>query len=245
MRLQDKVAIITGGANGIGFTSAQRFLEEGAKVVIADFDKKSGEASARKLANESALRFIHVDVVDEESVKELVEETIRTFGQIDILVNNAGILADATLLKMTSEMFDRVIDVNVKGVFNCTQAVAGHMIEQGSGKIINTSSVSGVYGNFGQSNYAASKAAVVGLTQTWAKELGVHGINVNAVAPGFTSTEMIKTMPDKVVDTIKSQILLQKIAEPIDIANAYLFLASDEARYVHNHVLHVDGGIVM
>lgn len=245
MRLQDKVAIITGGANGIGFTSAQRFLEEGAKVVIADFDKKSGEASVRKLANESALRFIHVDVVDEESVKELVEETIRTFGQIDILVNNAGILADATLLKMTSEMFDRVIDVNVKGVFNCTQAVAGHMIEQGSGKIINTSSVSGVYGNFGQSNYAASKAAVVGLTQTWAKELGVHGINVNAVAPGFTSTEMIKTMPDKVVDTIKSQILLQKIAEPIDIANAYLFLASDEARYVHNHVLHVDGGIVM
>ncbi|HZW68265.1 MAG TPA: 3-oxoacyl-ACP reductase family protein [Pseudogracilibacillus sp.] len=245
MRLQDKVAIITGGANGIGFASAQRFLEEGAKVVIADFDQESGEASAKKLAHEGDLRFIHVDVVDETSVKKLVEETIATFGRIDILVNNAGILADATLLKMTGEMFDRVLDVNVKGVFNCTQAVAAHMIEQASGKIINTSSVSGVYGNFGQSNYAASKAAVVGLTQTWAKELGAHGINVNAVAPGFTSTEMIKTMPDKVVDTIKGQILLQKIAEPIDIANAYLFLASDEARYVHNHVLHVDGGIVM
>src|SRR5699024_8054297 len=195
----------------------------------ADFDTEKGTSRAEELKAQGEVHFIHVDVTDEPSVSSLIEQTIELFGRIDILVNNAGILADATLLKMTGEMFDRVLDVNVKGVFNCTQAVAAHMIEQASGKIINTSSVSGVYGNFGQSNYAASKAAVVGLTQTWAKELGAHGINVNAVAPGFTSTEMIKTMPDKVVDTIKGQILLQKIAEPIDIANAYLFLASDEA----------------
>lgn len=245
MRLEGKVAIVTGGANGIGLASAKRFLEEGAKVVIADFDSDKGSTRADELRAHGEVHFVHVDVADEASVSSLIERTVELFGKIDILINNAGILADATLVKMTGEMFDRVLDVNVKGVFHCTKAVAPIMIEQGSGKIINTSSVSGVYGNFGQSNYAASKAAVIGMTQTWAKELGAHGINVNAVAPGFTKTEMVEQMPEKVVEQIKQQIPLQQIADPRDIANAYLFLASDEARYVHNHILHVDGGIVM
>lgn len=245
MRLEGKDTIITGGANGIGFASAKRFLEEGAKVIVADYDKEAGEQSVEQLQAYGEVHFIHVDVADETSVQSLVEQTVKLLGRIDILINNAGVLADATLLKMTGNMFDRVFDVNVKGVFNCTKAVAPIMIEQSAGKIINTSSVSGVYGNFGQTNYAASKAAVIGMTQTWAKELGSHGINVNAVAPGFTQTEMVEQMPEKVVEQIKRQIPLQQIADPRDIANAYLFLASDEARYVHNHVLHVDGGIVM
>lgn len=245
MRLKEKVAIITGGANGIGLATVKRFLEEGAKVIIADFDSENGTWREEQLQSEGEVAFVRVNVAEEESVVSLVDQTMQRYGRIDILINNAGILADATLTKMTGEMFDHVLDVNVKGVFNCTKAVAPHMIAQGSGKIINTSSVSGIYGNFGQTNYAASKAAVVGMTQTWAKELGPRGINVNAVAPGFTATEMIEQMPEKVVARITQQIPLQQIAEPRDIANAYLFLASDEARYVHNHVLHVDGGIVM
>lgn len=245
MRLKEKVAIITGGANGIGLATVKRFLEEGAKVIIADFDSDNGTWREEQLQSEGEVAFVRVNVAEEESVVSLVDQTMQRYGRIDILINNAGILADATLTKMTGEMFDHVLDVNVKGVFNCTKAVAPHMIAQGSGKIINTSSVSGIYGNFGQTNYAASKAAVVGMTQTWAKELGPRGINVNAVAPGFTATEMIEQMPEKVVARITQQIPLQQIAEPRDIANAYLFLASDEARYVHNHVLHVDGGIVM
>ncbi|HLS22632.1 MAG TPA: glucose 1-dehydrogenase [Pseudogracilibacillus sp.] len=245
MRLHHKVAIITGGANGIGAASVERFLEEGAKVVIGDFDEEAGKATAERLEGRGEVKFVKVDVTDEGSVANLVKQTVDHFGTVDILINNAGIIADATLVKMTSDMFDKVFDVNVKGVFNCTKAVAPIMIEKGAGKIINTSSVSGVYGNFGQTNYAGSKAAVVGMTKTWAKELGRHGINVNAVAPGFTLTEMVKQMPEKVVTQIKRQIQLQTIADPVDIANAYLFLASDEAKYVHNHVLHVDGGIMM
>lgn len=245
MRLHHKVAIITGGANGIGAASVERFLEEGAKVVIGDFDEEAGKATAERLEGRGEVKFVKVDVTDEGSVANLVKQTVDHFGTVDVLINNAGIIADATLVKMTSDMFDKVFDVNVKGVFNCTKAVAPIMIEKGAGKIINTSSVSGVYGNFGQTNYAGSKAAVVGMTKTWAKELGRHGINVNAVAPGFTLTEMVKQMPEKVVTQIKRQIQLQTIADPVDIANAYLFLASDEAKYVHNHVLHVDGGIMM
>lgn len=245
MRLQNKVAIITGGAKGIGYATAERFLEEGAKVVIADIDQEKGNESLKALQQEGDAQFIPVDVADEASVQSLVEQTVEQYGTVDILINNAGILADATLTNMSLEQFDRVLDVNVKGVFHCTKAVAPIFIEKGAGKIINTSSVSGIYGNFGQTNYAASKAAVVGMTQTWAKELGPRGINVNAVAPGFTDTTMVEEMPEKVMAQIKRQIPLQQMAQPRDLANAYLFLASDEAAYVHNHVLHVDGGIVM
>lgn len=245
MRLKNKVALITGGAKGIGAASVERFLEEGAKVVFADIDEEAGRERARQLEGEGSIVFLPVDVTDEKSVIQLVEGVLRHFGTIDILINNAGIIADATLERMTADMFEQVFQVNVKGVFHCTKAVAPIMVEKRSGKIINTSSVSGVYGNFGQTNYAAAKAAVIGMTKTWAKELGRYGVNVNAVAPGFTYTEMVQQMPEKVVEKIKGQIQLRRIADPIDIANAYVFLASDEADYIHNHVLHVDGGIMI
>lgn len=245
MRLENKVAIITGGASGIGLAACERFLEEGAKVVLADFNEEQGTKQAASLRAKGDVQFIQVDVSDEQSVQHLVKQTMETYGRIDILINNAGITDDATLLKMDIAQFDRVLNVNVKGVFHCTQAVAPIMVEQGQGKIISTSSVSGVYGNFGQTNYAASKAAVVGMTKTWAKELGRKGINVNAVAPGFTLTEMVAKMPEKVIDKMKDNVALQKLGQPRDIANAYLFLASEESDYVHGHVLQVDGGIMM
>lgn len=246
MRLKEKVAIITGGASGIGLAACERFLEEGAKVVLADFDEMEANNQIEKIREKgNEIDFIQVDVSDEDSVYRLVKETKKKYGKIDVLINNAGITDDATLVKMNIDQFHRVLDVNVKGVFLCTQAVAPTMIEQGKGKIINTSSVSGVYGNFGQTNYAASKAAVIGMTKTWAKELGRKGINVNAVAPGFTMTAMVKKMPEEIIEKMKGNVALQTLGKPIDIANAYLFLASEEANYVHGHVLHVDGGIMM
>ncbi|QFF99083.1 3-oxoacyl-ACP reductase FabG [Psychrobacillus glaciei] len=246
MRLQNKVTIITGAANGIGLAAALRFAEEGAKVVLADYDEASGAEQQEALTEQGyRVKFIQVDVAKRESVDSLVQQTIDHFGKIDILVNNAGITRDAMLTKMTVEDFSRVLDVNLTGVFHCTQAVVPYLVAQGYGKIINTSSVTGVYGNVGQTNYAASKAAVIGMTKTWAKELGRKGINVNAVAPGFTNTAMVAKMPDKIIDQMKSVVALQRLADPRDIANAYLYLASDESNYVHGHVLQVDGGIMM
>lgn len=246
MRLQDKVAIITGGANGIGSAAVLRFAEEGAKVVLADFDANAGAEKENALKEQGYdVKFIQVDVTNRESVDSLVSQTIEHFGEIHILVNNAGITKDAMLTKMAVEDFSRVLDVNLTGVFHCTQAVVPHLIKQGYGKIINTSSVSGVYGNVGQTNYAASKAAVIGMTKTWAKELGRKGINVNAVSPGFTATAMVAKMPEKIIEQMKAGVALQRLGEPQDIANAYLFLASDEASYVHGTVLQVDGGIMM
>ncbi|MER2262959.1 MAG: 3-oxoacyl-ACP reductase FabG [Psychrobacillus sp.] len=245
-RLQDKVAIITGAANGIGSAAAQRFVEEGAKVVLADFDHQAGKSLEKELIDQGySAFFIQVDVADRKSVDTMVEKALERFGEIHILINNAGITRDAMLTKMTEEDFSRVLDVNLTGVFNCTQAAVPHMVANQYGKIINTSSVSGVYGNVGQTNYAASKAAVVGMTKTWAKELGRKGINVNAVAPGFTLTKMVAKMPEKIIEQMQSVVALQRLAEPRDIANAYLFLASDESSYVHGHVLQVDGGIMM
>lgn len=243
-RLENQVAIITGGANGIGRATVKRFLAEGAKVVIADFDEKAGTDLVNELNSKDAL-FVQLDVSNPKSVQHMVEKVIEQFGTIDILINNAGITRDATLVKMTEEAFQAVLNVNLNGVFNCTQKVATHMIEQGKGKIINTSSVSGIYGNFGQTNYAATKAAIVGMTKTWAKELGRKGINVNAVAPGFTLTAMVESMPKNVIEKMKAMVPLQRLGTPEDIASAYLFLASEEASYVHGHVLHVDGAITM
>jgi 3-oxoacyl-[acyl-carrier protein] reductase len=245
-RLQDKVAIVTGAANGIGLVAARTFAREGAKVVLADYDKEKGTESEQALKEEGfACTFIQVNVADQESVKQLAQDTLETYGRIDILVNNAGITRDAMLRKMTADQFQQVLDVNLTGVFNCTQAVLPSMLEQGSGKIISTSSVSGVYGNVGQTNYAASKAGIIGMTKTWAKELGRKGINVNAVVPGFTATSMVETVPEKVIDQIVSQVPMQRLGDPQDIANAYLFLASDESAYINGHALHVDGGIMM
>ncbi|MFJ5766436.1 3-oxoacyl-ACP reductase FabG [Lysinibacillus sp. NPDC093210] len=243
MRLHNKVAIITGAANGIGFAAAERFIEEGAIVFIADFDDNAGIIAANQLGEKAT--FVQVDVADRDSVKKLVTTVIAQAGRIDILVNNAGITRDAMLTKMTEDQFQQVLDVNLSGVFHCTQEVSPHMVAAGYGKIINTSSVSGVYGNVGQTNYAATKAAIVGMTKTWAKELGRKGINVNAVAPGFTETDMVKKMPETVLEKMRSIVPLQRLGTPRDIANAYLFLASEEASYVHGHTLHVDGAIMM
>jgi len=246
LRLKDKVAIITGGANGIGKAAVEVFVNEGAKVIIADFAEEQGKQLESELLEKNHdVLFVQLNVASKESVQSMVDTVLSRYGKIDILINNAGITKDAMLVKMTEEDFDRVLDVNLKGVFNCTQTVVPHMVAQGYGKVINTSSVSGVYGNVGQTNYAATKAAVVGMTKTWAKELGRKGINVNAVAPGFTRTSMTEKMPEKVLSYMESIVSLQRLGDPKDIANAYLYLASDESSYVNGHVLHVDGGIMM
>ncbi len=245
MRLEGKVAIITGAANGLGLEAARLFLKEGAKVALVDYDATTGEQRTAELQTEGEAAFYQVDVANQEKVVEMVSMVKERFGKIDILINNAGITKDNMLLKMSGEDFQKVMDVNVNGVFHCTQAVVPHMVENGKGKIINTSSVSGVYGNVGQTNYAASKAAVVGMTKSWAKEFGRKNINVNAVAPGFVETGMVETIPEKMVQTMLQLIPLQRLGKPSDIANAYLYLASDESDYVNGTVLHVDGGIMM
>ncbi|QED47177.1 3-oxoacyl-ACP reductase FabG [Cytobacillus dafuensis] len=246
MRLKDKVAIITGAANGIGFAAAETFAREGASVALADYDAELGKARAGELQDKGfSVEFFQVNVAERESIDQMVTAVKDSFGKIDILVNNAGITRDGMLSKLSSEDFQSVLDVNLTGVFHCTQAVLPAMLEQGKGKIINTSSVSGVYGNIGQTNYAATKAGVVGMTKTWAKELGRKGINVNAVAPGFIYTGMTAKVPEKVIGQMQMMIPLGRLGNPEDIANAYLFLASNESDYVNGTVLHVDGGIMM
>lgn len=246
MRLKDKVALITGAANGIGLTAAEVFAKEGAKVAMADFNAEQGEKRAQELRGKGYdVTFFQVNVAQRSSVDEMVEKVRDTYGNIGVLINNAGITKDAMLSKLTVEDFQAVLDVNLTGVFHCTQAVLPSMIENGKGKIINTSSVSGVYGNIGQTNYAATKAGVVGMTKSWAKELGRKGINVNAVAPGFIDTGMTAKVPEKILDQMKQMIPLARLGKPEDIANAYLFLASDESNYINGTVLHVDGGIMM
>jgi 3-oxoacyl-[acyl-carrier protein] reductase len=246
MRLQNKVTVITGAANGIGLTAAAVFAREGAKVAMADFNVEQGEARARELRQKGyEVTFFQVNVADRDSVDEMVERVRETYGNIEVLVNNAGITRDAMLSKLATEDFQKVLEVNLTGVFHCTQAVLPSMLENGKGRIINTSSVSGVYGNIGQTNYAATKAGVVGMTKTWAKELGRKGINVNAVAPGFIETGMTAEVPEKVLEQMKKMVPLARLGKPEDIANAYLFLASDESNYVNGTVLHVDGGIMM
>jgi 3-oxoacyl-[acyl-carrier protein] reductase len=246
LRLKDKVAIITGGANGIGYAAAETFGKEGAKVAIVDFNEEQGSKSVNILKEKGyETSFFQVNVANRDSVDEMVKSVLETYGQIDILVNNAGITKDGMLSKLSIEDFQKVIDVNLTGVFHCTQAVLPAMISRGKGKIINTSSVSGVYGNVGQTNYAATKAGVVGMTKTWAKELGRKGIHVNAVAPGFIETGMTAKVPEKILDQMKMMVPLGRLGVPEDIANAYLFLASEESNYVNGTVLHVDGGIMM
>lgn len=252
MRLKDQVALITGGAAGIGKATAKRFVEEGARVVIGDINQKVGEATAEELGPEVA--FYAVDVTDRPATQRWVDEILERYGRADILINNAGVLRDAALVKvkdgelikqMPEIDFDLVIAVNLKGVFNCTQAVAPTMIRQGSGVILNASSAAGLDGNFGQTNYVATKAGVVGMTKVWARELGRHGIRVNAIAPGLIATEMIMAMPEKILDGMKRRTPVQRLGQPRDVANAYLFLASDEASFISGAVLRVDGGIVI
>lgn len=245
LRLQSKTAVITGGANGIGAVAAALFGQQGAQVAILDFDEQAGEAKAQELRDAGVdTAFFKVDVSDNDHVKEVAGQVVGKFGKVDILINNAGITKDAMLLKLDAADFKQVIDVNLTGVFNCTQAFLPAMLAQGKGKIINTSSIAGTGGNVGQTNYAASKAGVIGMTKTWAKEFGRKGINVNAVAPGFIETDMIGTIPEKVMGQIKLLTPYTRLGTPEDIANAYLFLASDESDFINGTVLEVDGGML-
>jgi 3-oxoacyl-[acyl-carrier protein] reductase len=238
-RLDGKVAIVTGGARGIGAETARVFREAGATVVTWDV---SADADAR------------VDVTQPAAVAAAVGEVVAERGRIDVLVNNAGILRDAQLVKikdgelagtMSDVDFDAVVAVNLKGIFVCTRAVAPVMIRQRAGRILNASSVVGLYGNFGQTNYVATKAAVIGMTKVWARELGPRGITVNAVAPGFIGTEMVRQMPEKILATMVERTPVRRLGEPRDVAHAYLYLASDEASFVNGAVLSVDGGVVV
>jgi 3-oxoacyl-[acyl-carrier protein] reductase len=250
MRLQDKVCLITGGAAGIGKATARRFAEEGAKAVICDLAEEAGEKTAAELD----VDFYKVNVADRQEVQAWVENVVEKYGRVDVIVNNAGVLRDGMLVRvkegelvkqMSEEQFDLVISVNLKGVFNCTQAVAPYMINQGGGVILNATSIVGLDGNFGQTNYVASKAGVIGMTKVWARELGRFKIRVNAVAPGFTLTEMVRQMPEKILEGMIAKTPLRRMGEPVDIANAYLFLASDEATFISGVTLRVDGGILI
>ncbi len=246
MRLKGKIAIITGAGRGIGKATALKFAKEGAKLLIGDVNDSDLETVAKEIADAGGeVVTMNVDVTNRQQVREMVEKAVEVFGKLDILVNNAGITADGQLHKLTEEQWDKVIDVNLKGVFNCSQAAINVMREQGNGVILNASSVVGIYGNFGQTNYAATKWGVIGMTKTWAKEQGRKGIRVNAVAPGFILTPMTKKMPENVLDMMKNKAPLQRLGTPEDVANAYAFLASDEASFITGAVLSVDGGIVM
>jgi 3-oxoacyl-[acyl-carrier protein] reductase len=242
--LQDKVVIVTGAANGIGKATARRFAREGCRV--ASWDVKEGEPEPNGI-------FQKVNVSDSASVNAAAAEVAARWGAIHVLVNNAGILRDAMLVKykegallgsLSDEQFDAVINVNLKGVFVCTRAVVPHMIAAGGGVVLNASSIVGIYGNFGQTNYVAAKSGVIGMTRVWARELGRHKIRVNAVAPGFIATDMILGMPEKIKQTMCDRTPLGRMGQPEDVANAYLWLASDGASFVSGTVLGVDGGVV-
>ncbi len=246
MRLIDKVAIITGAASGIGEATALKFAVEGAKVAVCDINFADAERVARAIndAGGEALAF-RIDVTDKETLRKMVEQVMAAWGRIDTLVNNAGIVQDAQFRKMTEEQFDDVIDVNLKGVYNCTKAVVDIMLEQNSGCILNASSIVGLHGNFGQTNYAATKFGVIGMVKTWARELGRKGIRANAICPGFVETPILNSMPRKVIKMIEDRVPLGRLARPEEIANTYAWLASDEASYINGAVIEVSGGVTI
>ena len=246
MRLVDKVAIITGGGQGIGQATALKFAREGAKVAVCDINEAAAAEVADAINAEGgeAIPF-RVDVTQKASIARMVEGVMERWGRIDTLVNNAGIVQDAQFKKMTDEQFERVIDVNLKGVYNCTKAVVEVMLEQNSGCILNASSIVGIYGNFGQTNYAATKFGVIGMVKTWARELGRKGIRANAICPGFVETPILKTMPQKVVQMIEDKVPLGRLGRPEEIANTYAWLASDEASYINGAVIEVSGGVTI
>ncbi len=250
MSMEDKVVLVTGAAGGIGKAAAKKFADAGAKVVICDVVEEAGQATAQELG----ATFYKVDVADRKAVQAWVDDVVAKFGHIDVLVNNAGITRDARFVsvkdgvlvkQMEENAFDLVIDINLKGTFNCAQAVAPVMIKQGKGSIINVSSVVGLYGNFGQANYAATKAGVIGMTKVWARELGRSGVRVNAVAPGFIMTEMTGKMPPEVLDGMKAKCPQGRLGNPEEVADVFLWLASDTSSYVHGATISVDGGLVL
>ncbi len=253
--LSGRVVIVTGAAAGIGKATATAFAKEGGLVALWDVNEKAGTSTADALtARGFNVVFQKVNVADSKEVDAAVADVVNRWGKVDVIVNNAGIVRDSQLVKwkdgqvvkqMSDAEWDAVIGVNLKGVFNCSRAVIPHMIKAGKGVILSASSVVGLYGNFGQTNYVATKAGVIGMTKTWSRELGRYGIRVNAVAPGFVSTEILAAMPEKVLDGMKARTPLKRLGDPADIANAYLWLASDAATYVSGTVLSVDGGLVV
>ncbi|RKN80794.1 SDR family NAD(P)-dependent oxidoreductase [Ulvibacterium marinum] len=242
MRLKDKIAIVTGGSRGIGQAVAELFAKEGARVIIMDLLPQGQEVADGINENGGKAEYHKVSVTDKTAVETLFEQINQNYGKIDILINNAGITRDRTLEKMSEDEWDAVIRVNLKGVFLCTQAAVPYMKANKYGRIVSAASNVGLRGNFGQTNYAATKAGVIAMAKTWTVEFGKHGITANAVAPGFTMTDMVKEIPEQHFEAIKASIPLQTVAQPIDIAYGYLYLASDEARFVSGICLTIDGG---
>lgn len=243
MRFENKVVMVTGGAAGIGRVTAENFAGEGARIAICDVNPEAGQAAAKALGPEAS--FTQVDVASSSAVSGWVDAVLEKYGQIDVLVNNAGITRDGLIMRMKEEDWDAVINVNLKSAFNCIKAVSKVMVKQRSGRIINLASVVGVMGNPGQANYVASKAGMIGLTKTVARELGARGITVNAVAPGFIETDMTAVLSDKVKEAMLSTIPLNRAGTPQDVADAITFLASDQAAYITGQVIHVTGGMYM
>lgn len=244
MLLENKVAIVTGGSRGIGYATVEAFLKEGAKVVLCASRQETAEKAVSKLKEtyaDAVVEGIYPDLSDYAAVKEAFENIVKKYGAIDILVNNAGVSESTPFTDYTDEIFDKVMDLNMKGVFNCSKAASGHMIAAGSGVILNTSSMVSVYGQPAGIAYPTSKFAVNGFTLSLARELGPKGIRVNAVAPGITYTDMMRKVPKEVIDPMIAQIPLRRMGQPEDIANAFVFLASDRASYISGEVLHVDG----
>ena len=245
-KFDKQVVIVTGGAAGIGKATVEKFAAQGAAVAIWDVNYTQGKELEILLQHQGfAVQFMQVNIANFEEVKAATDAVITQFGKIDILINNAGITRDASLQKMSLENWQQVLDVNLTGVFNCTKAVSENMIQNNFGRIINTSSIVGLYGNYGQTNYAATKAGVIGLTKTWCRELGKYNITVNAVAPGFIATDMIASIPPKVIAMMTEKVPLKKLGTPEDVANTYLFLASKEAQFISGTVISVDGGLTI
>ncbi len=243
MRFEDKVVMVTGGAAGIGLSTAEAFAAEGAKLAICDVNPEAGEQAVKALGADAS--FQKVDVADSQSVADWIDQVSDRYGQIDVLVNNAGITRDGLVMRLKEADWDLVIDINLKGTFNCIKSVSKAMMKQRSGRIVNVASVVGVMGNPGQANYVASKAGVIGLTKTVARELAPRGITVNAIAPGFIETDMTAVLSDKVKDAMLATIPLGRAGSPKDVADVVTFLASEAASYLTGQVLHVSGGMYM
>jgi 3-oxoacyl-[acyl-carrier protein] reductase len=246
MRLPGKVAIITGAGRGIGQATALKFASEGARVVVCDLSPEWVEATVEEITRGGGEAMGYTaDVRDIGELRAMVDATLARWGKVDCLVNNAGIVMDSQLKNMTEEQFDSVIEINLKGVYNCTRAVVDTMLRQQSGVILNASSIVGLYGNFGQTNYAASKFGVIGMVKTWARELGRKGIRVNAVCPGFIKTAILKSIPERVIRALEEKVPLGRLGKPEEIANTFAFLASDEASYINGAVIEVSGGLTL
>ena len=244
--LKDRVAVITGGADGIGRATAMRFAQEGAVVVIWDMNEEKGKKTAAEInAAGGKASFLKVNTSNFAEVEAASKKVVEQYGKYEILINNAGITRDSTLKKMTPELWQQVIDVNLTGVFYCAKCAADIMTEQGWGRIVNASSVVALYGNFGQTNYVATKAGLIGMTKTMARELGKKGVTVNAVAPGFILTDMVRKMPEEVLKSMEDKVPIKRLGKPEEIAAAYAFLASDDAAYINGTVISVDGGMTV